>query len=79
MFTDDFKLCEKSMNELDSVVETTHIYSQNIGMEFEISKCAMIEMKRVQVVDSSGVDNLALESSDRYKYLGINSAHNDND
>ena len=74
---DDLKLYGKNMKELDSLVETTRIYSQDIGMEFGISKCAMLEMKRGRVVDSNGIDLpsgetiKALESNDGYKYLGI--------
>ena len=65
------------MTELDSVVEATRIYSQAIGMEFGISKCAMLEMKRGKVVTSNGIKlpsgeiMKALESSDGCKYLGI--------
>lgn len=74
---DDLKLYGKSLKELDSLVETTRIYSKNIGMEFGIYKCAMLEMKRGKAVDSNGIDLpsgetiKALESNDGYKYLGI--------
>ena len=74
---DDLKLYGKSLNELDSLVETTRIYSKDIGMEFGISKCAVLEMKRGRVVDSNGIDLPSgetiktLESNDGYKYLGI--------
>ena len=77
LFMDDLKLYGKSLRELDSLVETTRIYSKDIGMEFGISKCAMLEMKRGKVVDSNGIDLpsgetiKALESNDGYKYLGI--------
>ena len=53
LFMDDLKLYGKSLRELDSLVETTRIYSKDIGMEFGISKCAMLEMKRGKVVDSN--------------------------
>ena len=77
LFMDDLKLYGKNMKELDSLVETTRIYSKDIGMEFGISKCAMLEMKRGKVVDSNGIDLpsgetiKALENNDGYKYLGI--------
>ena len=77
LFMDDLKLYGKSLIELDSLVETTRIYSKDIGMEFGISKCAMLEMKRSKVVDSNGIDLpsgvtiKALESNDGYKYFGI--------
>ena len=53
------------------------MYSQDIGMEFGISKCAILEMKRGKVVSSNGLELpsgeiiKALESSDGYKYLGV--------
>ena len=77
LFMDNLKLYGKSLNELDSQVEITRIYSKDIGMEFGISKCAMLEMKRGRVVDSNGIDLPSgetiktLESNDGYKYLGI--------
>ena len=77
MFMDNLKLYGKSLRELDSLVRTTRIYRKDIGMEFGISKCAMLEMKRGKVVDGNGIDLpsrekiKALESNDGYKYLGI--------
>ena len=62
------------MNELDSLVQATRMYSQDIGMEYGTSKCAMLEMKRGKVVASSGIKLpsgeiiKALESSDGYRY-----------
>ena len=74
---DDLKLYGKNLKELDSLVETTRIYGKDIGMEFGISKCAILEIKRGKVVDSNGIDLpsgetiKAIESNDGYKYLGI--------
>ena len=44
------------MTELYSLAEATRIYSQNIGMEYGISKCAMLEMKCDKVVASNGLE-----------------------
>ena len=40
---DDIKLFAK--NELETLIQTMRIYSQDIGMEFVIGKCAMLVMK----------------------------------
>ena len=52
---DDLKLYGKSLEELDSLVQTVRIYSKDIGMEFGIEKCAMIEMKRGKMIYSEGI------------------------
>ena len=41
---DDIKIC-KNEKELETLIHTVRIYSQYIGMEFGIGKCAMLAMK----------------------------------
>ena len=73
---DDLKLYGKSLEELDSLVQTVRIDSKDIGMEFGIEKCAMIEMKRGKTIYSeviqlpSGEKIKSLEEDGGYKYLG---------
>ena len=38
----DIKLFAKSEKELKTLIQRIRIYSQNIGMEFSIEKCAML-------------------------------------
>ena len=45
MYTDDIKLFAKNEKELETLIHVVRIYSQDIGMEFGIEKCAMLEMK----------------------------------
>ena len=52
IFMDDLKLYGKMMQELDSLVQTVRIFNVDIGMQFGISKCAMLEMERGKVVQS---------------------------
>ena len=52
IFMDDLKLYGKMMQELDSLVQTVRIFNGDIGMQFGISKCAMLEMERDKVVQS---------------------------
>ena len=47
-FMDDLRVYGKNMKDLDSLIETTRTYSKDIGMEFGISKCAMLEMNAVK-------------------------------
>ena len=42
---DDIKLFAKNEKELKTQVQALRIYSQDMGMEFEIEKCAMLLMK----------------------------------
>ena len=41
MYMDDIKLFTKNEKELQTLIHTLRIYSQDIGMEFGIEKCAM--------------------------------------
>ena len=45
MYIDDIKLFAKNEKELETLIHTVRIYSQDIGMEFCIEKCAMLVMK----------------------------------
>ena len=65
------------MQELDSLVQTLRIFSSSIGIQFGISKCAMIETKRGKVVQNEGIELpngetiKSLEDKKRCKYLGV--------
>ena len=45
MYMDDIKLFAKSERELEPLIQAIRIYSQAIGMEFGMEKCAMLVMK----------------------------------
>jgi hypothetical protein len=62
---DDLKLFGKNKEQIDSLVETVHIVSKDIGMEFGIKKCGMLVMKKGKIVECNGIEE------DGYKYLGI--------
>ena len=42
---DDIKLFAKNEKVLETLLHAVRIYSQDIGMEFGIEKCAMLVMK----------------------------------
>ena len=46
LFIDDLKLFAKSEKELESLVQTARIISDDIGMKFGQDKCAAMTMKR---------------------------------
>ena len=46
MYMDDIKLFAKNEKELETLIHTVKIYSQDIKMEFGIEKCATLVMKR---------------------------------
>ena len=53
---DYLKLYGKTMQEIDSLVQTVRLVSRDIGMQFRISMCATIEIKRDKVVESEGIE-----------------------
>ena len=71
----DLKLYSRSEKGLDSLVQTVHVFSEDIGMEFGIEKCAMLVMEKGKIVKSVGIellDGTVIQSEgESYKYLGI--------
>ena len=45
MYMDNIKLFSQNEKELETLIQAVKIYSQDIGMEFGIEKCAMLKMK----------------------------------
>ena len=76
-FMDDLKLYSRNEKELDSLVQTIHIFSKDIGMEFGIKKCAMLVTEKGKIVKSVGIELpdckviKSLQEGESYKYLGI--------
>ena len=74
---DDIKLFEKNEKELETVIYAVRIYSQDIGMEFGIEKCAVLVMKngKRHITDGMELPNQekirTLGEKETYKYLGI--------
>ena len=74
---DDIKLFAKNEKELEILIQTVTIYSQDIKMEFGIGKCAVLVMKSGKRQMAEGVklpNQEKLRShgeSETYKYIGI--------
>ena len=77
LFMDDLRLYSQSEKGLDSLVQTVRVFSEDIGMEFGIEKCAMLVMETGKIVKSvvielpDGKVIKSLQEGESYKYLGI--------
>ena len=77
MYIDDIKLFAKNEKELETLIQTVRIYSQDIGMEFGIDKCTMLVMisgkqhltKRIELSNQEKIRMLG--EKETYKYLVI--------
>ena len=77
MYMDDIKLFAKNEKELETLIHAVRIYSQDIGIEFGIEKCAMFVMEsgKRHLTDGMELPNQdkirTLGEKETYKYLGI--------
>jgi len=76
LFMDDLKLYAKSEKKLENLVETVKSYSDDIKMEFGLSKCAVLSVKKGKRQPSEGLvlpsgDTMKEVDEDGYKYLGV--------
>ena len=56
LFMDDLKLHSRSEKRLDLLVQTVRVFSEDIGMEFYIEKCAMLVTEKGKIVKSVGIE-----------------------
>ena len=56
LFMDDIKIFAKSECEINGLISTVQILSNDIGMEFGIKKFGVLVLKRGTVVSSEGVE-----------------------
>ena len=62
---------------MDSLVQTVHVFSEHIGIEFGIEKCAMLVMEKGKIVKLVGIELPdgkiinSLQQGESYNYLGI--------
>ena len=77
LIMDDLKLYSRNEKGLDSLVQTVRVFSEDIGMEFGIEKCAMLVMEKgkimkLVVIELPGRKVMkSLQERESYKYLGI--------
>ena len=72
------KLYGKNEREIELLVQTVRIYSEDIAIEFGIQKCACIILKRGKTTSFDGINLPAeegeistLEQGEGFKYLGV--------
>ena len=68
---EDIKLFAKNEKELETLIHAVRIYSQDIGMEFGLEKCAMLVMKsgKRHLTDGMELPNQTrLEHSEKRKH-----------
>ena len=53
---DDLKLLSCNGKELNLLVQTIHVFSKDIGMEFGIEKCAMLMIETGKILKSVGIE-----------------------
>ena len=79
LFMDDLKPYGKNENQMDSLIQSVRVVFEDMRMEFGISKCATLIMKRGKVIQSEGthlpgdkkIRSLKSEDNEGYKYLGV--------
>ena len=48
---DDMKRCAKNQNEIESLIRTVSIFSDDTGMEFGLDKCTTTKVKSGKLVE----------------------------
>ena len=77
VFMDDIKLYARNQKGFESFVQTVRIFSDDIGMEFGIDKCATLILKRRKNTKFDGISlpdgrwMKGIIEGASYKYLGI--------
>ena len=79
-YMDDLKLYAKNDKVLFEMITATHQFSEDIGMQFGIEKCAKVTLKKgkqtksehIYLPDGKAIQDLEQEKD--YKYLGIEEA-----
>ena len=77
-YMDDLKLYGKDDNEIEGLLKIVKGFSDDIGMEFGLDKCAKVTfkrgklMKKDNIVLDEGTVIKDLEQEGVYKYLGVN-------
>ena len=56
LFMDDLKLYAKSEKELNSLIQTVRMFSDDVGMVFGLEKCAVLVLKRGKMVRTEGLN-----------------------
>ena len=75
--TGNFSCLQKIKNDLETPIQVIRIYSQDIGIEFDIEKCAMLILKvwKRQISEeiklANQEKNQKVGEKENYKYLEL--------
>ena len=72
LYIDDIKLYGRTENDINSLINATQIYSEDIKMKFGVKKCARLIVRRGKVVPTEGLEvvggHIPDVSEEGYKY-----------
>ena len=77
LYMDDLKLFGRNEKELDMLVNTVRVFSNDICMQFGVSKCGVLVMKRGKMSKCKGIEIPSgelikeIDTEGGYKYLGV--------
>ena len=74
LFMDGLKLFSRGEKGLDSLVQIVCVFSEDIGMELGIEKCAMLLMEKGKILKSVGIelpDGTVIKSLQKVKVTSI--------
>ena len=76
LFMGNLKLFSKSEGQMDTLVRTIYVFSTDIGMDFGMKKCGILNMKRGKVVRYERIkltngEIMKEVEKEGYTYLGI--------
>ena len=72
MYMDDIKLFAKKRKRIGNLIQAVRIYSQDIGKEFFIEKCAILIMKSRELYMMEGME---LPNQEKIRTLGEKETH----
>ena len=66
----------KSKKQIDFLVQTVHVFSEDIGMQFRVKKCGVLIIERGKVIRTDGIrlpygQDMKDIAEAAYTYLGI--------
>jgi hypothetical protein len=72
LYIDDLKIYARNAEHMERCKALIQEFSNDIQMEFGLDKCAVVHIKKGEVIDSPVVkDTPLLTGDDNYRYLGI--------
>ena len=72
LYIDDLKIYAKDESEMCRCKDLVREFSNDIGMEFGLEKCAVLHLKKGEIFNSPIMKEIPqMDGDEQYKYLGI--------